>query len=180
MIKLNLIPPAKKEEMKKTELLSQIFKWETELVGIFIVFIAMLASTSFILKVTASSEKPVILSDNNEQYKEIEKYDIESKDMSKTISQIDRIQKGQLNWYKFFEKINNQFSDAIEMKKIETSDYSVLFTGKAKNRDSLVAFKENMEKEDCFSDVNLPLSNLVAQTDVEFQIDFSIKKECLH
>lgn len=180
MIKLNLIPPAKKEELKKMERLSQIFKWETELVGIFIVFIAMLASTSFILQVTAGSGKPVILSDNNEQYKEIEKYDSESKDMSKIISQIDRIQKGQLSWYKFFEKINNQFSNSIEMKKIETSDYSVLLTGKAKNRDSLIAFKENMEKEDCFSDVNLPLSNLVAQTDVEFQIDFSIKKECLH
>jgi len=65
------------------------------------------------------------------------------------------------------------------MKKIETSDYSVLLTGKAKSRDDLITFKENLEKEECFSNVNLPLSNLVAQKDVEFQIDFSIKKECL-
>jgi len=179
MIKLNLIPPAKEKEIRKAERFTRVFQWETELLGIILVFIAMLVSTSYILKVTASVEKPVILSDNNEQYKEIEAYDQEARDMGKIISQTDKIQKGQLSWYKFFEKINKQFSDTIEMKKIETSDYSVLLTGKAKSRDDLITFKENLEKEECFSNVNLPLSNLVAQKDVEFQIDFSIKKECL-
>jgi Tfp pilus assembly protein PilN len=180
MIKLNLTPPSKKEEIRKAELLSQVFKWETELLGIFLVFIAMLVSINYILKVTVSSEVPLTLLNNSEQYREIEKYDIESKDMNKTISQIDKIQKGQLNWYNFFEKINDQFSDTIEIKKIETSDYSVLLTGKAKNRDNLITFKENMERENCFSEVNLPLSSLVSKEDVEFQIDFKIKKEYLH
>lgn len=180
MIKLNLTPPSKKEEVRKAGLLSQVFKWETELFGIFLVFIAMLISINYILKISAISEVPLTSADNNEQYKEIEKYDIESKDMNKIISQIDKIQRGQLNWYSFFEKMNNQFSDAIEMKKIETSDYLVLLTGKAKNRDSLIAFKENLEKENCFSEINLPLSSLVAKEDTEFQIDFKIKKECLH
>lgn len=179
MIKLNLNPPSKKEEIRKAELLGQLFKWEAELFAIFVVFVAMLISTSYILKINALSEKPVILEDNNEQYKEMEKYDNESRDVNKIISQIDKIQRGQLHWYGFLEKINNQFLDTIEMKKIETSDYSVLITGRAKNRDSLITFKENMEKESCFSNINLPLSSLVAKQDVDFQIDFNIKKECL-
>src|SRR4030065_1789698 len=153
MIKLNLNPPYKKEEIHKAERLTQIFKWEAELFAIFVVFIAMLVSISYILKITAISENPVVLGDNNEQYKEIEKYDNESRDENKIISQIDKIQKGQIHWYVFFEKINNQFSDTIEIKKIETSDYSILITGQAKNRDRLITFKENMEKEDCFSAV---------------------------
>jgi len=180
MIKLNLAPPEKKEEIRKVDRLSQVFKWETELFGIFLVFIAMLVSIDYILKITLESESPFTLANSNEQYKEIENYDVEAKEMNKTISQIDKIQKGQLNWYKFFEKINNQFSDSIEIKKIETSDYAVLLTGTAKSRDGLITFKDNMVKEDCFSDVNLPLSSLVSRENVEFQIDFKIKKECLN
>jgi len=180
MIKLNLNPPNKKEEIRKAERYTQVFKWEAELFAIFIVFVAMLVSISYILKITAISENPIILGNNNEQYREIEIYDKESRDMNQIISQIDKIQKGQLHWYSFFEKINKQFSDTIEIKKIETSDYSVLITGKAKNRDSLITFKENMEKESCFSDINLPLSSLVARQDVDFQIDFNIKTECLN
>jgi len=179
MIKLNLTPPAKKEEMHKANLLSQVFKWETELFGIFVVFIAMLVSINYILMITVSSEAVLTLAKNNEQYKEIENFDIESKDVNKVISQIDQIQRGQLNWYNFFEKINKQFSNTIEIKRIETSDYAVLLAGKANNRDNLITFKENMEKESCFSDVNLPLSSLVAKENVEFEIDFKIKKECL-
>jgi hypothetical protein len=49
----------------------------------------------------------------------------------------------------------------------------------ANNRDNLIQFKDNLEKESCFSEINLPLSNLVEKENVEFQIDFNIKKDCL-
>lgn len=179
MIKLNLIPLVKKEEIKKTYYFSLILKWELELLMIFIVFAAMLTSINYILKITINSNAESTLSKNQDQYMEIKKYDQEVQDINSQIGEIEKIQKGQINWFKFFEKINGQFSNRIEIKKIGTINYAILLSGTANNRDDLIQFKENLEKENCFSEINLPLSNLVEKQNVEFQIYFKIKKECL-
>jgi len=52
-------------------------------------------------------------------------------------------------------------------------------SGAADTRDNLLAFKDNLEKEGCFSNVDLPLSNLVDKTDVSFRIVFDVKESCL-
>lgn len=178
-IKLNLIPEQKKEEINQANLFRLILKWQVELFGIIMIFTAMLLSINYILKFTLASDVQAEAAKSETQYKEMENYDLEIREINTRTSQIEKIQKGQLDWFNFFKKINDQFSSSIEIKKIATLNYQVLLSGKANNRDNLISFKENMEKENCFSDVNLPLSNLVERNDVEFQIDFKIKKECL-
>lgn len=179
MIKLNLIPSVKKEEIKKAYYVRLVLKWGFELLLIFVVFAGMLISINYILKITLNSNAQSALEKNNDQYKEIRKYDQEIQGINSQINEIEKIQKGQVHWFKFFERINGQFSDKIEIKKIITSNYAVLLSGRANNRDNLIQFKDNLEKESCFSEINLPLSNLVEKENVEFQIDFKIKKDCL-
>jgi len=55
----------------------------------------------------------------------------------------------------------------------------VTIRGISQNRDNLILFKENLEKEDCFEDVKLPLSDLANKEKIDFQIDFLVKNECL-
>ena len=179
MIKLNLIPSAKKEEIKKAYYFRLVLKWGLEILMIFVVFVAMLVSINYIIKITLNSNTESVIAENNEQYREMRKYDQEIKNINSQINETEKIQKGQVHWFKFLEKINSQFSDKVEIKKIITSNYSVLLSGSANNRDDLIQFRENLEKESCFSEINLPLSNLVERENVEFQIDFKIKKECL-
>lgn len=179
MIKLNLIPSAKKEEIKKAYYFRLVLKWGLEILLIFVVFVAMLISINYILKITLNSNAESVIAKNYDQYKEIIKYDQEIQNINSQINGTEKIQKGQIHWSKFFEKINGQFSNKIEIKKIIASNYSVLLSGMADNRDDLIQFKGNLEKESCFSEINLPLSNLVEKVNVEFQIDFKIKKECL-
>jgi len=178
-IKLNLIPEQKKEEINQANLFRLVLKWQVELFGIIVIFTTMLLSINYILKFTLTSDVQAEAAKSETQYGEIEKYDSEIKEVNTKTSQIEKIQEGQLDWFNFFKKINDQFSSNIEIEKIATLNYQVLLSGKANSRDDLISFKENMEKESCFSDVNLPLSNLVERNNVEFQIDFKIKKECL-
>ena len=39
--------------------------------------------------------------------------------------------------------------------------------------------KDNFSQEGCFTDINLPLSNLVSKDNIDFQIQFNIKEECV-
>jgi Tfp pilus assembly protein PilN len=180
-IKLNLIPPDKKEEIKKAQKFRMIIRWELELTAIAAVFLTMLFSLNYILQLNllVANNNFERISNNNNQIKKIKEYDLAIKENSVKISEIEKIQNGQLHWGIFFEKLNGTVPIDVALVSVSTKDYKIFLTGKAKNRDILVAFKENLEKNDCFLDVNLPLSNLVVKEDLAFQLDFNIKKECL-
>ena len=117
MIKLNLIPEHKKEEIRKANLFRLVLKWEIELFGIFLIFVAMLLSINYILKFTLASDVQAEAAKSDQQYKEMEKYDAEIRDINARTLQLEKIQKGQLDWFNFFKKLNDQFSDSIEIKK---------------------------------------------------------------
>jgi hypothetical protein len=180
-INLNLIPPQKREEIAKASHFKVFLKWGSEFFIIFAIFMAMLISINYILEINLSfasgssneSEK------SNNQYAEIKKYDAEIKDMNSGVLEIEKIQKGQLRWSAFFQKLNNRVPGGIELESLATKSYSISLAGKAPARDELISFKENLEKEECFTDVNLPLSNLVSKENIAFQIDFKIKPECI-
>ena len=180
-ISLNLIPPQKKEEIAMASRFKVFLKWGSEFFIIFAVFMAMLVSINYILEINLSfvsgssneSEK------SNNQYAEIKKYDAEIKNMNSRILEIEKIQKGQLRWSAFFQKLNSQVPGGIELENLATKSYAISLAGRAQARNELISFKENLEKEECFTDINLPLSNLVSKENIAFQIDFRIKQECI-
>jgi len=180
-IKLNLIPPQKKEEIIRANHFRLFLKWGVELFGIFVIFIIMLMSIYYILNINLRLAKDsyLVSTNNNEQYKEIEKYESEINSVNGNIAQIEKLQNGQINWSKFFQKFNEHFSNEIEVKGLATRNFSIALIGGAKTRDSLISFKDSLAADSCFSEVNLPLSNLVSKEDIAFQIDFKIKQECL-
>ena len=51
--------------------------------------------------------------------------------------------------------------------------------GLADTREDLIFLKEKLGEDGCFSDIDLPLSNLVDKNNIEFQIVFKIKSDCL-
>jgi hypothetical protein len=51
--------------------------------------------------------------------------------------------------------------------------------GTADTRDTFLALQRNLQENSCFEAVNTPLSNLFSETNVQFEIDFIVKPECL-
>lgn len=180
-IKLNLIPPYKKEEIRQANRFLAVLKWQLGTLILLAIFLLILLSINYILRMNlfvAGSDRN---SDSaiSSQLKEIEKYDTDLKNMNVGIAEIAKVQKDQLYWSEFFLKFDAKVPESVEIGGIATKNYSIFISGKADARDDLIFFKENLEKEECFESVNLPLSNLVAKADIDFQMDFSIKKECL-
>ena len=180
-IKLNLIPPQRKEEIKKAYWLRLVSRWEIEFVLLLLLFIAVLASMNFILKINIATETDSVLvvGKDSDKYDLISEYDKEIKDISGQVASVKKIQDNQLYWSRLLLKLNEKVFDGIEITDLTTSDYAVVLDGKANTRDDLIAFKDSLVQDQCFSNVELPLSNLVSKDNVEFQISLAIKKECL-
>lgn len=180
-IKINLIPPQRKEEIKKANRLRRILKWEAELLLVFIFFIILLVSINSITQINLSvavSELD-LANRNSNQYQAIGKYDAEAKEMNGTIARVGKIQDAQLYWSKMLKRFAQEVVPGIEIGKLSTKNYAIFLTGKADTRDNLIAFRDNLTGEDCFTDINLPLSNLVSKDNIDFQMDLKVKKECL-
>lgn len=179
MIKLNLIPPYKKEEIEQSSKLLAVLGWEIKLSGILLVFVSMLLSINYILQLNLTSMSANFGSGNNDQIKKLIEYDDKIKEINAKVSETMKVQNGQLKWDNLFLKLNENFPESIELKSITTENYAILLSGVAQKRDELIAFRDKLEKEGCFSEVDLPLSNLVMKENIDFRINFNIESDCL-
>lgn len=65
------------------------------------------------------------------------------------------------------------FTENIEIDEgRKKQKYTVSISGTARSRNDLIAYKNALEKEDTFEDIDLPVSNLAKDTDVPFNISF--------
>jgi Tfp pilus assembly protein PilN len=179
-IKLNLLPDYRKEDIAQANRVKLVIRTGLAIFSIFILFYSFLFGLLSVLKVEMNS---VVLSqemsNNKEQLDKIKKFDEEFKETNSSVSQAITLEKDQLYWTNLFKRLSDNLSDDITITDLATKDYSVLLAGKADNRDALMNYREKLVAEECFTDINLPLSNLVSKDNISFQMDFKIKKDCL-
>lgn len=179
-IKLNLIPPLRRKEIEKTYILRMIIRWQVEIFLILLIFLALLWHISYILKIESSSSlKQIEMSRQSFSYKDMQDYKEKIKNANTQVADVERIQRGQIYWSELLDKINKIIFTGIEVDSLGTKDYQVFLTGMAGNRDALANFKEKLTQEDCFTEVDFPLANLVNKENLIFQMQFMVKEECV-
>lgn len=179
-IKLNLIPKYKKEEIAKSGLLKTVLRWEMELSFVLIGFFMLLFSLNQILQISVDSQLGEIeRHQDKEKYERMNILDSEFKKINSQVALDKSIQKDQLYWTRLFEKLNNAIPEEVSIGKIANKNYRIYLAGVSNTREDLLKMNESFSQEECFTDVNLPLSNLVSKDNVVFQIEFNIKEECI-
>lgn len=179
-IKLNLIPEYKKKEIAQSNLLKLILRWEIEIGFILIGFFVLLLSLSQVLRISFDSQTGEIEGNRNkDRYERISSLDKEFKTINSQLSLDRSIQRDQLYWSKMFEKLEEHIPEEVSVSRLANKDYKIFLVGSAATRDDLVRMKDSFSQEECFENVNLPLSNLVSRDNVVFQIEFDIKEECI-
>jgi len=180
-IRLNLVPPGRKEEIEKASRLRSVLRWEFEILTILIFAVISIASMDAIVKMNLAAAVSELerIDKNSRQYKTIDDYDNDIKEMGNKISSIVGVQNSQPYWSKFLIRLNEKVIAGITINKVTTENYNLIIGGVSNTRDTLISFKENIEKNSCFSEVDLPLSSLAAKDNIKFQIKLKTKKECL-
>ena len=179
MIKLNLIPAYKKREIGRANRLHQIFKWEIVISFLILMLFVILLSVYSIVRMNLQAATLESSSSDSGKYAQLKQYDEKLKEANSEVGVVDKIQRGQFYWSGIFNKINALILPGIKLSGINTQNLDVYLTGNADTRDHLMAFKEKLAGESCFQNVNLPISDLVSQVNVDFQIQFTIKDSCL-
>ncbi len=179
-IKINLIPRAKKEAIAKNKKLKLVIKLEIiislALVSFFMVLMSFQYISNLNLNVYLNEQKK---NENLTQYSKINQYDINFKQANLKIENVIAIEKQQLYWSKMFTQLSTIIFPGITIDNLSTEDFKVTMQGEADTRDELIIFKDKLDKNSCFFDVSLPLSNLVNKNNINFKISFQIEKSCL-
>jgi hypothetical protein len=179
-ININLIPPYRKEEINESKKIKLVLRLE---LGIFIVafiFFSFLFGLNYVLEINYKIVSNNLESGKNKnQYEKISNYEKEFENVNSEVSEILSLEKDQLYWSNVLMEISNSVFDGINITDLSTKDYAIFLVGKADNRDDLIKFKEKLESNNCFYEINFPLSNLVSKDNVDFQMDLKAKEECL-
>jgi hypothetical protein len=179
-IRINLIPTYKKQEILEHRHWRSILGMEAAILAILAVFFATLVGFQYILKFSQTVQSATqVYASKNDQFEKMKKYDDEFTKINKQVNDVVIIKKDQLYWTEFFLRLDQDIVPGIEITNLSTKDYDAFLAGKSDDRDSLINFKGKLEADSCFTDVDLPLSNLVSRDDIAFQIDFKIKGDCL-
>lgn len=179
-IYLDLLPKERKQEIRRNKLFRTILRQEILFLLPLIVFVIILFNIYYLLSFEkASSIAAQSAAQSQDAYLELNKYEEKFKEVNEQTSALLKITVSQLHWDNVFKAMDSTTPDGIMITNFSTKDYAVFLVGKAKSRDILLNFKEKLESNDCFSAVNVPLSNLVVKDDVDFQLDFVVNEDCL-
>lgn len=179
-IGINLLPPEKKAQLYASERFRSILGWEAVIFLVAGVFFGFIFCVHYLLSFNLQLISATSVSKSNgAQYETIKYYESKFSEINSKISKISSIASGQIYWSELFLKLNNLVPDNVEISGMSSKDYALFLAGKAKTREDLLVFKDNLSREECFESVNLPLSDLVSKENIAFQIDLEIKKSCI-
>lgn len=179
-ISLDLLPKNKKIELRRARVFREILHEEFLFFFPVLVLIVILINVFYLLTLQKDFD---LLSykfeQNQEQYQQLDKYDQKFKEINMEAALLLKIQSGHLQWTSVLKRLGTDVPDGVTVQNFANKNFNLILTGKAKTRDSLLEFKNNLEKDDCFEKINVPLSNLVVKDNIDFQLDFVIKQNCL-
>jgi hypothetical protein len=179
---LNLLPEEKKDAIQR-KLRFRFFLWQLFLVFLLECFyLAILAGIFFILDYQIKSYRLVDdgLVSSSFQEKKLAEYEKKFREANEQADTVGRISVSHIYFTEAFMLLDRILPENIVIERVATKEYTVALSGKAAKRDDLLALDASLKGEECIENVNVPISNLFSQEDIEFQVDFSVKENCLH
>lgn len=179
-IYLNLLPDNRKKDLSRKIRLKNIVKQEVLFLLPIVLFVGILLSINLVLEVQNNGIASVLATtDSQNNYQDLKLYEEGFKRVNTKVANINKLQSGHLRWSGPLDLLIKSVPEGIYFTDLSTNGYKFLLAGKANERESLIEFQENISGAECFENVNVPLSNLVSRDNIDFQMDFDVKRECL-
>jgi hypothetical protein len=180
---LNLLPEEKKDAIQN-RLRSRFLLWQLFLVFVLEAFyLTMLVSTYFVLDYQLKSLKGLETTSplaSTEDENRLSQYEKKFEETNAKVESAARIESIHLHFSQVFRLLDPLLVDGVTIHEIATNEFVVSVSGLATKRDDLLRLDERLKSAtECITNVNIPISNLFSQKDIDFQMDFSIRPECL-
>jgi len=182
-ILLNLLPEEQKRLIERG-LHGRILLWQFFMLFLLeLLFLGILITVVFLLTIDLQSQ--VMLSQNSnvatqKDQQSLKQYEDKFLGINEALGVVGKIQGSHVYFSQLFRILDTTLPKEVLLKNMTTRDRVVTLIGVANTRENLLAFEDELKKSACVEDVNVPLSNLFSQKNLDFQLDFTIKLDCLH
>ena len=143
----------------------------------------MLVSTYLILDFQLKSLQGIgqnVGQSSGSDERRLSEYEKKFQDTNTQVDIVERIDRSHLHFSRIFLLLDTLTPPGIIVNQLKTEEYKVSLSGKAAKREDLLLFdKQLKDSMECITEVAIPVSNLFSQVDIDFQLDFSVKQECL-
>lgn len=176
-ITINLLPLKNKEEIRIQQFAGMVFKIGFSAVFAVVVFVIFLFSCLFIIDLqekivaeeTSQLEKVNVYGEVRKTHDLVDEY-------YKNTEQLEKALSDQISHVLILEKINDLIPDNLFLEQISIVDGKIIIKGFSSNRESLIEFRDKLEKSDLFDSVEAPISNFTASENINFTFTIGIKK----
>lgn len=179
-ISIDLLPENRKAMIAKKRRFRDTVKQEILFIFPFIIFILMMLGTSLIIQVKTSSDGLYYESQQDQgEHKDLRIYENRAKEINASSSNILNFKSNHFIWTNIINDIIGILPEKIIISNLYNINYKIFIIGSAESRDALINMKDKISENNCYENINVPISNLVIKDNFSFQIDLDIKKECL-
>ena len=172
----NLLPPQIKTELHQEKTKKVIIVFGLLILVFFFSLSLVLFATTIYISQKVEAEKTFLDSETKQletsKFQELKEKIILA---NKGLSQLESFYQRKFSPTEIFEKISNILPSQIYLTNLfyQESNSQISLSGFAPQKEFLVEFNENLEKE--FLDVNFPLQVWTKSTDIDFQVNFKVK-----
>jgi Tfp pilus assembly protein PilN len=175
---INLLPPEQIIELKEEENLKLVL-------NLGILFLSFLISLSLIflsIKISLSGNleiQKMTLKDREKEISSNRELEEKIKNSNQVLSNLDSFYQSQFNLTQILEKISGLLPSGTYLTNLNLlqteKGIQISLFGFCQNREILLSFKENLEKEGSFSQIYFPPANWIKPNDINFIVTFEIK-----
>jgi Tfp pilus assembly protein PilN len=182
-ILLNLLPEEKKRLIERG-LHGRILLWQFFMLLLLeVLLLGILITVGMLLSVELESRK--ILSESSSvttqaDQASLRQYEDKFLGINEALGVVGKIQMNHVYFSQLFRVLDVTLPKEVLLKQMISKDRVVTLIGTAETRENLLYFEEQLKKSACIENVNVPLSNLFSQKNLDFQLDFTLTFDCLH
>lgn len=179
---LNLLPEEKKAALER-RIRSRFLLWQTALLFFLEMFyFGVLFGIFFVLGFqlqTLQRSDAEYLSASFSQEQKLAEFEGKFRGTNEAIDVVGKIEREHLRFASVLSLLEETLPSGIVINRLTTKEYTVNLTGRAATREDLLILDERLKKSTCLEKINVPISNLFSQTEVDFQLNFSVRRGCL-
>ena len=166
MITLNLIPQSKKDALK----LARVYILIKNLTILILILTILVAITLLTTKAALQNYFNNIVSQSTFTTKYANTFVKGIKNFNAQLSAVDSIQKEHIPWTKFLVRFSALVPKNVAIQNLSVNNQKVLIKGLAVSRDQLIELENNLKKDPLFTNVIIPLENLLKRENIDFEV----------
>lgn len=175
-ITINLLPPKKKKELKKTKLRKTILKIGfSAILSVVALVVFVQFCVWFITIQTEAFDDRVEKFGEDGVYAQAKVAQDSLRKYSQTARRIKSKLNTQSNYWEIIDTVNNIIPENVYLKEISLEKQVLDIKGESLDRQALIVFQEELERSELFGEIESPISNFVASKDVNFEFIINLK-----